>query len=119
MSYDTSLFDYDPGYYEFLPNNWLPGKIVSGSTSAWTQKAIDAAVNLDLKDTDVIIATYPKTGKFILLIIPQKMATFLSMEWPSTRLGDPTNRLITITVHKVILGGLGFKVCRGWQSSSG
>ena len=62
MSYDTSLFDHDVGYYEFLPNNWLPGKIVPGGSFAWTQKAIDAAVNLDLKDTDVIIATYPKTG---------------------------------------------------------
>ena len=63
MAYDISLFDHDPGYYEFFPNNWLPGKIVPGGSFAWTQKAIDAAVNLNLKDTDVIIATYPKTGK--------------------------------------------------------
>ena len=61
-SYDTSLFDYDAGYYEFLPNNWLPGGIVPGGRFTWSQKAIDAAVNLDLKDSDVIVATYPKTG---------------------------------------------------------
>ena len=61
-SYDTSLFDYDAGYYEFLPNNWLPGRIVPGGRFTWSQKAIDAAVNLDLKDSDVIVATYPKTG---------------------------------------------------------
>ena len=61
-SYDTSLFDYDAGYYEFLPNNWLPGRIVPGGRFTWSQKAIDTAVNLDLKDSDVIVATYPKTG---------------------------------------------------------
>ena len=62
MSYDTSLFDCDAGYYEFLPNNWLPGKIVPGGRFTWSQKAVNAAVNLDLKDSDVIVATYPKTG---------------------------------------------------------
>ena len=64
MSFDTSLFDYDGGYYEFLPNNWLPGRLVPGGRFTWSQKAIDTAVNLDLKDSDVIIATYPKTGEF-------------------------------------------------------
>ena len=75
MSYDTSLFDHDPEYYEFLPNNWLPGKIIPGSSSAWPQKAIDAAVTMDLKDTDVIIATYPKTGKYFYYKIYTKLAT--------------------------------------------
>ena len=63
MAYDTSLLGNDPGYYEFRPNHWLPGKIVPPQRMAWPQRAIDAAMNLELKDTDIIIATYPKTGK--------------------------------------------------------
>ena len=62
MSFDTSLFDHDAGYYEYLPNFWLPGRIVPGSTFTWSRKAVDAAINLDLKDSDVISATYPKSG---------------------------------------------------------
>ena len=62
-SYDTSLFDYDPGFYEVLPNKWMAGKFVPGAAFTWSRKAVDAAVNLDLKDSDVIIATVPKTGK--------------------------------------------------------
>ena len=68
MSFDASLFDYDVGYYEFLPNRWLPGRMVPGGRITWSQKAIDAAVNLDLKDSDVIIATYPKTGVYLSLL---------------------------------------------------
>ena len=62
-SYDTSLFDYDPGFYEVLPNKWMAGKFVPGAAFTWSRKAVDAAVNLDLKDSDVIIAKVPKTGK--------------------------------------------------------
>ena len=68
MSFDASLFDYDVGYYEFLPNRWLPGRIAPGGWFTWSQKAIDAAVSLDLKDSDVIIGTYPKTGWYHLIL---------------------------------------------------
>ena len=62
MSYDTSLFDHDAGYYEFLPNNWIPGRIAPGAKLTWSRKAVHAAINVDLKDSDVISATYPKSG---------------------------------------------------------
>ena len=62
MTHYTSLFDIDAGYYEYLPNVWLPGRMVPGTTLTWSRKAVDAAINLDLKDSDVMSATYPKSG---------------------------------------------------------
>ena len=68
-SYDTSLFDYDPGFYEVVPHKWMAGKFVPGGGFTWSRKAVDAALKLDLKDSDVIIATYPKTGKKDIIIM--------------------------------------------------
>ena len=28
----------------------------------WSKKAVDAALNLNLEDSDILFATYPKTG---------------------------------------------------------
>ena len=41
----------------------MAGRLIEGGAFTWSRKAVDAALNLDLKDSDVIIATYPKTGK--------------------------------------------------------
>ena len=61
MSFDNSLFNTDAGYYEYIPGKmWLPGKLVGRMT--WSRRAVDDAVNVELKDSDVILATYPKTG---------------------------------------------------------
>ena len=63
MSFDNSLFNRDVGYYEYIPGKmWLPGKLVGRMT--WTRRAVDAAINVELKDSDVMFATYPKTGTF-------------------------------------------------------
>ena len=63
MSHDTSsLFDHDAGYYEYLPDIWLPGRIVPPAKLTWTRKAVDAALNLDLKDSDIMCNSYPKAG---------------------------------------------------------
>ena len=64
MAWDNSHFDYDSGYYEFMPGRWLAGKVHEHSLFTWSSKAIERAVNVDLKDSDCIIATYPKTGEF-------------------------------------------------------
>ena len=74
MPYDTSLLDNDPEYFEFLPDHWIPGKIVPPSNMAWTPKSIDAAVNVNLEDSDVITATYPKTGTCRSNLLSQNLA---------------------------------------------
>ena len=61
MSFDNSLFTTDAGYYEYIPGRmWLPGKLVGRMT--WSRRAVDDAINVELQDSDVILATYPKTG---------------------------------------------------------
>ena len=62
MAFDNSLYEYDVGYYEFLPGNWIPGKLIPDASFTWSRKAIDAAMNVELDDSDILIATYPKTG---------------------------------------------------------
>ena len=62
MAFDNSLYENDTGYYQFLEGNWLPGKLVPNGSFTWSQKAVNAAVNVDLDDSDVLFATYPKTG---------------------------------------------------------
>ena len=63
MSIDTSLFDYDVGYYELQPNFWLAGKSVPGNMiGCLSRKAAEAAVKAELRDTDIFFGTYMKTG---------------------------------------------------------
>ena len=58
------LFDYEPGYYEVTKDVWLPGKLSGPKpVGTWTRKAVDAAANMDLDDCDVLLVSYPKTGK--------------------------------------------------------
>ena len=64
MAFDNSLYEYDAGYYRFYEENWLPGKLVPNGTFTWSQKAVDAALAVDLDDSDVLFATYPKTGGY-------------------------------------------------------
>ena len=43
---------------------WLPGKLAPGAKlGTWPRRAVDAALNVDLDDSDFIIGTYLKTGK--------------------------------------------------------
>ena len=64
MAGKDPLFDYDAGYYEVTKDFWLPGKLVHPKAfGTWTRRAVDAAVNMELDDSDVIMAAYPKTGR--------------------------------------------------------
>ena len=67
MAFDNSLFQYDAGYYEYIPGSWLPGKIVPKGFFTCSKEAIHAALEVDLDDSDVLVATYPKTGNIILI----------------------------------------------------
>ena len=65
MAFDSSLYDNDAGYYLVPEGNfWLPGKLVPNGKATWSRRALDAAVNVDLNDSDILIATYPKTGQY-------------------------------------------------------
>ena len=66
MAFNQFLFEHDAGYFEYIPNVWLPGKPIPGSTfGCVSKKAADAALSVELDDSDVLLGTYPKTGKFI------------------------------------------------------
>ena len=65
MAFDSSLYDYDAGYYMYqFPEGsfWLPGKMVPNGLATWSRRAVDSAINADLDDSDILVATYPKTG---------------------------------------------------------
>ncbi len=65
-SFDTSLYDYDCGYFEYMPNFWLPGKLIPGSTfGCVSRRAVETAITAELKDTDILVGTYMKTGMCI------------------------------------------------------
>ena len=64
MAFDNSLFDYDAGYYQYTPGGWwLHGKMVENGDGTFSRRAVEAAINVDLDDSDVLLGTYPKTGK--------------------------------------------------------
>ena len=63
MEFDNSLFEYDAGYYQLTKDFWLPGTMVPKGFYTCSKRAVDAAVNVELDDSDVLIATYPKTGE--------------------------------------------------------
>ena len=63
MSFDNSLFEHDAGYSEYVPGFWLPTKPLPNDPAQITPKAIDAALSVDLDVSDILIATYPKTGR--------------------------------------------------------
>ena len=61
------LLDYDCGYYEYIPGLWLPGKLLNAkSFGTLSRKAVDEAIKMELYDSDILCATYPKTGMVIL-----------------------------------------------------
>ena len=62
MAFDNSLFQYDAGYYEYLPEFWFPGTLVPNGFFTCSKEAVDEALKVELDDSDVLIATYPKTG---------------------------------------------------------
>ena len=62
MEFDNSLYDIDAGYYEYLPGRWLPGTLIPDGALTWCKEAITDVCNLELNDSDVMIAAYPKTG---------------------------------------------------------
>ena len=69
MEFDNSLFEYDAGYYQLTKDFWLPGTMVPKGFYTCSKGAVDAAVNVELDDSDILIATYPKTGEKFLRII--------------------------------------------------
>ena len=62
MASEKSLYEHDVGFYYNMPGLGLPGKLISNGYSTWSKRAVDAAINVDLDDSDVLVATYPKTG---------------------------------------------------------
>ncbi len=63
--FDSSLFEHDAGYYEFLPGRWLPGRHVPGGTYSFPAEAVQAAATVLLDPSDVLVPTYMKTGAFL------------------------------------------------------
>ena len=61
MAFDNSLFRKDAGYY-YDRGICLPGEFVENGGITWSKKAVDAALNLNLHDSDILFAAYPKTG---------------------------------------------------------
>ncbi len=55
-SYDLSLFENDPLFYEYIPGYWVSGLL-------FPQGAIDAAKVAEFKESDIFTATFAKTGK--------------------------------------------------------
>ena len=49
-----SKFDTDPKFYEYSEGIWHCGGI--------PRKAVDAAKTFEFRDTDILTATFPKTG---------------------------------------------------------
>ena len=65
MAFDKSLYEYDVGYFEYAKNTWLPGKAIPESTfGRVSRKAADEALCVQLRDSDVLLGTYPKTGRY-------------------------------------------------------
>ena len=65
MTFDNSFYQYYAGYYQVIEGKvWLPGKLIPNGTMTFSQKAVDAAMNANLDDSDVLLSTYPKTGNF-------------------------------------------------------
>ena len=63
MAFDNSLYKHDAGYYPLLGDKfWFPSKFTPQGIITFSKKAVNAAVNAELDDSDVLIATYPKTG---------------------------------------------------------
>ena len=58
---DTSLYGYDVGFYECC-GMILPGKMLPDGAYTISQRAIDAARDIEIHPSDVLSATYPKTG---------------------------------------------------------
>ncbi len=52
--FDMSKFDTDPKFYEYSEGIWHCGGI--------PRKAVDAAKTFEFRDTDILTATFPKTG---------------------------------------------------------
>ncbi len=54
--FDLSLFDTDPEMYEYSPGYWLMG-------ATFPRDAVDAARAARFKESDILTATFPKTGE--------------------------------------------------------
>ena len=54
--YDLSLFENDPLFYEYISGYWVSGL-------SFPRGAIDAARVAEFRESDILAATFPKTGK--------------------------------------------------------
>ena len=59
MAAADPLLDQNVEYYEYLKGIWLPHNLEGPTIS---RMAVDAAREMPLRDSDVILASYPKTG---------------------------------------------------------
>ncbi len=53
---DMSKFDLDPGMYEYPKEIW--------HCEGFPREAVNAAKTFKFRDTDILAATYPKTGQY-------------------------------------------------------
>ena len=58
---DSSLYGYDVGFYE-CSGVIVPGKMLPDGFYTVSKKAVDAARDVEIDPSDVLSATYPKTG---------------------------------------------------------
>ena len=109
MAFDSLLYDYDAGYYMYqFPEGsfWLPGKMVSNGRATWSRRAVDAAINADLYDSDILIATYPKTGLYCMAFLHLKCKLHFNILTNAVNSSDIESRRIlsdTIVTTNVTL----------------
>ena len=91
MSFDNSFYGYDVGYYEYKPGLWLTSKIPPNGLLSFSRRGVDAARNVSLDDSDVLVATYPKTGKFI-----NEICGFGTLSWAFEVFNAPSHGLVQL-----------------------
>ena len=105
---DTSLYGYDVGFYESC-GMILPGKMLPDGAYTISKRAIDAAREIDIDPSDVLSATYPKTGWY-----PEKI--FLRIG--HVRLLPPATKLREGNVFTPVCHSVHRGICV-WGSVSG
>ena len=72
-----SLCEHDAGYYQFPSGGWwLPGEYTENGLFRCSRKSVEVAVNVDLDDSDILIASYMKTGIYHMGLVFSKSLFF-------------------------------------------
>ncbi len=63
----SPVLQYDAGYYEYSPGLWLPGRLTAqDAMGTLSRRAVDAASRITLRNSDILLASYPKSGKSVV-----------------------------------------------------